>query len=271
MFLFDKYELDTKVISCEKENDQYVTVLENTIFYPGGGGQPSDEGYIDDVEVIKVYSENDKIYHVTSKKLEGDVHLKIDKQLRDKYSTLHTAQHLISRFFENDGANIDSFNITKEHSMVDISKIYTKEELENYEIKCNLKIAEAIPIFARGYEESSDDKLLEGYNIDKDKVRIVCIGNFDVVPCGGTHLNNTKDLLIVKIVKFKTTKKGTRMWIKAGIDALKDIQKTYDLKNDLVQLTSSNEDNIFSFISEKLKDNKNLKKEINKLKGEINQ
>lgn len=171
---------------------------------------------------------------------------------------------------KNDGAKIDSFNITKNHSMVDISKTYTKEELNHYEKLCNMKIIESIPIFARGYEGASDDKILEGYNIDKEDVRIVCIGDFDVVPCGGTHLKNTNDLLFVKIVKFKHTKKGTRMWIKSGIDALIDIQKTYDIKNESMKLLSANEETLCDLIEEKIKENKKIKKELFMLQREIN-
>ena len=101
MYYKDAYrrEMKTRVVDVIEEEDGKIKVeLEDTCFYPEGGGQPSDIGTIDDVNCYYVKEENDIVYHYVDKELElgKEVVLKLD--FRNRYENMkhHTAEHIVS-------------------------------------------------------------------------------------------------------------------------------------------------------------------------------
>ena len=93
-------EWQAKVLDIVEKNGKYHILLDETAFYPEGGGQPSDKGYIDDAEVVHVYEEGKNIYQVTESKPEKDiVNCSLDFERRYDLMQQHTGQHLLSSVF----------------------------------------------------------------------------------------------------------------------------------------------------------------------------
>ena len=119
-------ECDTKVVSCVKDKDVYKVILEETIFYPEGGGQSSDLGMINDAKVTNVKRENDEIVHYVDKPLiiNENVHLKIDWNRRFDHMQNHTGEHILSGTihklygYENVGFHMDEEKIQADYDGV---------------------------------------------------------------------------------------------------------------------------------------------------------
>ena len=223
MFWQDAYqkEFDAKVLAI---NDNGV-VLDQTCFYPAGGGQIFDTGEINGTKVIEVRKdEDDTIYHKIEVPANFDVgdavHGKIDWERRYNIMKLHTSAHIIDvvliKNFGNvlftgsqiypDRARMD-FNIEK----LDDEVIKVLEEKSNEVVKTNLKVASRI-ISREEFESNSNLKrLADTTHYEKYKIfRVVEINDFDVQLDGGTHVANTGEIGRIKIMKRENKGKNNR-------------------------------------------------------------
>lgn len=106
LLTFNHFQFTSKVVSCEKTNDLkgYEIILEDTILFPEGGGQPCDYGFLNEVPVEQVLRRADKAIHVTDKPLNvGDeVKQAIDWNRRFDHMQQHSGQHLITAVLDRD-------------------------------------------------------------------------------------------------------------------------------------------------------------------------
>ncbi len=206
-------EFDAEVIKNKKD---YIC-LDKSAFYPIGGGQPSDIGVLkwDNIEsdIIEVIKNGDTVKHILSggrPSIGTKVHGCIDWGLRYKHMKMHTVQHIISGIiFDDYNARTVGNQIHSETSRVDFHPINLSEsDLHDIENKVNLIIKNNLPV--KIYFENRD--IIENKvnqqrcNLDLlpkfiSILRIVEIEDFDICPCAGTHVRNTKELSEIKITK----------------------------------------------------------------------
>ena len=212
-------EFDATVVKNKKD---YVC-LDKSIFYPVGGGQPSDVGVLqwggNESDVKEVVKKGDAVKHILSGEKPSvgtKVHGIIDWDLRYQHMKMHTAQHIISGvIFDEYNARTVGNQIHAESSRVDFYPIrFSERDLEDIESKCNEIIQHNLPV--KIYEE--ERARLEG-RVDQQRcnldllpkfvstLRIVEIEGFDVCPCAGTHVKNTSELSSIKIIRKE--RKGT--------------------------------------------------------------
>ena len=118
------------------KDGKYHIVLDKTAFFPGGGGQQCDLGTIDVHEVIDVYEENSKVYHVVEKKpiKIHKVKCSIDWNRREDGMNQHFAQHVLSGcFYTKFKANTVCVHFGKDISTVDIEGFLTQEQIREVE------------------------------------------------------------------------------------------------------------------------------------------
>ncbi len=246
---FDVTKLpETEMMYYEKPNETEFTakvikrmgdwvVLDRTLFYPMGGGQPSDIGTISvkgkKFDVVEVQKIGNVVLHKVSGPKEGDtVSGRIDRKRRFRLMQMHTSTHIVAgaarkvlgRHVWQAGAkkDIDASRIDLTHY-----KPFTPEELEAIEKLANQSIRQAIPVEARFIPRSEAEQkygfvLYQGGASPGKTVRVVRIGDLDVEACGGMHLSNTKDAEKIKIIKTERTQDGVnRIVFTCGVSAEK--------------------------------------------------
>ena len=211
-------EFDATVVKNKKD---YVC-LDQTAFYPMGGGQPSDTGFLewDDnkSEVVEVIKKGDSIKHI----IKGEkppvgtkIHGEINWERRYSHMKMHTAQHIISGIvFDNFNARTVGNQIHADYSRVDFHPVkFSDEDLKMIENKFNEIIQKNIPIKIYEEERSTLEKRVDQQRSHLDllpkfitKLRIVEVEGFDICPCAGTHVRNTSEL--PKIGQIKRDTKG---------------------------------------------------------------
>ena len=211
-------EFDAVVI---KNKDNYIC-LDQTAFYPLGGGQPSDTGTLKwdnkQSQVKEVLKKGEIIEHI----IEGEippvgkkVHANIDWDKRFAHMKMHTAQHILSGIvFDDYGARTVGNQIHAEYSRVDFSPAnFTDEDLEKIKNKFNQIVKQNIPIKIYEEDRESLEKRVDQQRAHLDllpkfikKLRIVEVEDFDICPCAGTHVKNTSE--IPQIDKIKKETKG---------------------------------------------------------------
>ena len=129
-------EFDAVVTACEPVKEGYQVVLDRTAFFPEGGGQYADTGYLGGVYVRDVQEKKDVIYHMTDAPLAvGDtVHGQIDWEKRFESMQQHTGEHIISGLVHGRfGYNNVGFHLGADYCTMDFDGPITKEELKEIE------------------------------------------------------------------------------------------------------------------------------------------
>ncbi|MEF8835586.1 MAG: alanyl-tRNA editing protein [Candidatus Thermoplasmatota archaeon] len=209
-----KREFEAEV---ERSGNDFV-VLDRSLFYPEGGGQPSDTGKLrwgdKSAEVVKVEKKGDVIHRLEGKvpNVGTEVEGEIDWEQRYEHMKLHTAQHLFSAtVYDMYQASTVGNQIYTEYSRVDFEPLdVSSEGFEKIEETVNKKIEEGISVNI--YEEKRDvlEEKIEGdrVNLDLlpksiDVLRVVDIDGYDICPCAGNHVRNTEEIGGVKITKIE--------------------------------------------------------------------
>ncbi len=220
LYMKDSYlkKWDAKIVSVK--DNKYI-ILDKTAFYPKGGGQPWDEGFIirngEKFKVVYVGKFSGEISHEVEKPglKEGDtVSCEIDWERRYTYMRYHTACHLVSNLlFRKANAKITGNQIELDKARMDFSmEDYSPEKLRTYVKESNEIIKKDPPIIietmsrAAVLEEPELARLAVGLPKNLQEFRIVKIGEIDKQVDGGTHVNNLSE--IGEIEMTKTVNKG---------------------------------------------------------------
>ena len=227
LYLEDMYNISFEA-KITKINEDGSILLDQTLFYPGGGGQPHDQGTMDiggiRYQVIKVKKNGKDVFHYfenPSSALEMGTHIKgkINWDLRHKHSRTHTAMHILCGVIYSVYSSVvtgGDFGALKGRMDFDIDT-FKKERLEFIEKECNIAIKKAFPIKIEFLSREEADKIPELIRtkvnlIPKSvkTIRTVDIVGLDKQADGGTHVKNTKEVGRIKIIKADNKGKGRR-------------------------------------------------------------
>ena len=222
-------EFEATVISCENA----VVVLDETAFFPEGGGQTADTGEIDGVRVLDVQIKDGIIYHYLEKDIESGkiVKCKIDWDERFRKMQNHSGEHIISGIVHSlYGFNNVGFHLSKAEMTMDFDGILTREDLLKIELLANKAVWQNVK-FNCYYPESLENLEYRSKLDLTEDVRIVEIENYDRCACCAPHVNTSSEIGVIKILDFCKLRGGVRLFVKCGSDALDDYNTRY--QNDL--------------------------------------
>ncbi|MEH7224997.1 alanyl-tRNA editing protein [Bacillus sp. JJ1566] len=266
----------TEVSNIIKHDDHCLVTLKETAFYPEGGGQPSDTGLIDNIPVMDVFQESGEVYHKLPHPPENrEVECEIDWELRYDHMRQHTGQHLLSAICINEyDAHTSSFHLGKDTISIDLSvPEFRNEHLLHIENQVNKAIYEnrEIKTYFVTREQASALPLRKMPDVEGDDMRIVEIDGIDTSACSGTHVSRTGELGLMKLLKTEKSKGNTRVYFIFGGRALKDYQATHSILTTLANQHSTNREGLIEKIAKIEVENKQYQREIEELKGKINQ
>lgn len=267
----EKFESIVK--ECIKENEKIKVVLENTAFYPEGGGQPSDTGVIDDVKVFRVEEKNSKIFHIVEKEIPVGKKVKCNINFKERFINMqnHTAEHIVSGLIcKNFDATNVGFHIGADFTTMDFNKNLSADDMKRIEISANEAIYENIEVKTKIYENREVKNLSYRSKIDlKEDVRLVEIEGYDICACCGVHVSRTGEIGIIKLVKLEKYKSGVRIYMLVGIKALEDYDNKYNQIDKISTLLSLKLDEVYDGVLNLTTEIDSLKKERNLLKSKI--
>lgn len=247
----------TKVIDLTSKNGFDVLVFEETIFFPEGGGQPSDMGVVHSVHgdhnITYVYDHSleTEVYHVTDAPcgtfaIGDEVETTLDWDRRFSNMQRHTGEHMLSGVIHSmyNGTN-KGFHMGADYIAIDIEadgRILTAVEVAAAELEVNKLIWENHPVKTTWFG-SYDESLILPVRKQvphEGRVSVVTIGTNDdikdCIACCGTHLSSTGQVGIIKVTKSEPSRGMTRIYFDCGMNALNNIIKDHDV---LYRVTSS--------------------------------
>ena len=268
-------EFTAKVISCKEEGLDWVTVLDQTAFFPEAGGQESDKGYINDICVDDVQIKDGVIYHrMTAPVEEGtEVQCKLDWNRRFFNMQNHTGEHVFSGIAHKMcGCENVGFHLGNEEVTVDFDKELSEIQIDAIEFMANRAVYNNLPVTVE-YPDSETLRTLEyrsKLELTED-VRIVTVKNIDVCACCAPHVAHTGEIGLIKVMSFMRHRGGVRIFMKCGEYAVKDaVSKQKNLSKIAVALCAKPNETAAAF--EKFyNDHNELKQKLAALKKELSQ
>ncbi|MBR5441597.1 MAG: alanyl-tRNA editing protein, partial [Clostridia bacterium] len=275
LYFVDSYvkEFEATVVSCQSVGDKCAVVLDKTAFFPEGGGQKADTGYIGDATVLDVQEVAGEILHFVKAPLdEGKVYrCKIDWDTRFLRMQEHTGEHIVSGIvhsmfgYDNVGFHMEDTYVT-----VDFSGELTREQLDEVEDKANFAVYANYPVKCYFPDESTLSDLDYRSKLDlTEGVRLVDIENTDLCACCAPHVNRTGEVGVIKILDFMRHRGGVRIFMKSGFDALRDYREKYKSVYDVSGLLSAKQGEIASAVERVLGDNDSIRREFNSFKQTV--
>ncbi|MBS4173091.1 alanine--tRNA ligase-related protein [Bacillus sp. FJAT-49736] len=256
------YEWTTEVTSILERNNKIYVTLAKTAFYPTGGGQPHDTGYIDTLKVLDVVEEEEEIFHVLESKPDTKtVHCRIDKKRRIDHTQHHTGQHLLSAVcIELYDVHTTSFHLGEETVTIDLDiPELTYEQLQTIEAKVNQYIYEGKQVKTYLVKENELSQIpLRKIPDVKGEIRIVEIEGIDYSACCGTHVLQTSEIGILKLVKTEKQRGNTRLHFLCGFRAIHDYHVKHDILTEITKYLSTSKEDLI----ERIKKMENEKKEV---------
>ena len=220
-FLLD---FEARVTSCEEKNGAYMITLDQTAFFPEGGGQGADHGVLGGVNVVDCHEVGGEVVHTADGPLEvgAAVEGHVDAARRLDMMQQHSGEHIFSGLvcqlfgYDNVGFHIGSEAVT-----MDFNGPLTQEDIARVELLANQVIWRNVPIETLLPSKEELDamhyrskKTLEG------TVRIVRIPDADICACCGTHVKQTGSIGQIKVMGWQKYKSGVRVSILCGRRAL---------------------------------------------------
>ncbi|UWD47951.1 alanine--tRNA ligase [Clostridioides difficile] len=279
---------EDELVQNAKEGDKVSIVLDNTTFYPEGGGQVGDCGLITNenlvVEVLNTKKgANNSIKHIgiikSGKISNGDkVKTLVDRDVRMSAARNHSATHLLHKALKEvlgEHVNQAGSLVTPDRLRFDIThfEAISNEELKVIEEKVNNVILSSLDIkcdimnIKEAKEKGATALFGEKYG---DEVRVVSMGDYSTELCGGTHLTNTSQIGMFKILSEGGVAAGVRR-IEAitGKAVYEYLKEKEGIISEVCVNLKSKEDNLIQRIGSLLEENKNLSKELHDIKTKM--
>lgn len=268
-------EFEASVVERLSWREKPAVVLDQTCFYPESGGQPSDRGTLNGIEVLGVLEEDSKIVHLLEDDISaGEVKGKIDWQTRFDFMQQHAGQHILSQaFYELYQAGTLSFHLGEVTSTVEIDlRKVTEEEVERVETRANEIVFQDREI--KSYfipEEKISSIPLRKPPTKEGLIRVVEVTDFDYSACGGTHPSKTGEVGLVKILKWEKIRDNARFEFVCGQRAFKDYAwKNRDLR-ELSNMFTVSDREVLNSVEKLHSDLKSQRKKLRKMQERISQ
>jgi alanyl-tRNA synthetase len=241
-----KSEFEARILEVVKEKKAWRVALDKTCFYPEGGGQPADKGWINDIPVSDVQKQENVVYHYLPENPgQGIIKGKIDTGWRKDFMQQHTGQHIIS------GAlwQVGKYKTVSVHMGIDYTTIeidapaIPEQHLTQVEKLANQVIQDDLPLsFIYTYHQELEQFPLRKPTGREGKIRLVKIGDFDCVACGGIHLDSTRKVGLVKAIGIEKIRDHARIAWKIGDRAFEDYREKDKIISQLKSILATNQD-----------------------------
>ena len=216
-------ELSVRVVRTGEEGGRPWAVLDDTVLYPEGGGQPADRGFLGDVPVLDVRRVGGEARHTLASAIaEGPAVVRLDWERRFDHMQQHTGQHLLTAVAaDRFGWETTAFHLGPETCDVELAvPSLSRADSERLEEAVAEEIRAARAVTARRVRPEElaalgvrSRGLPDGHTGD---VRLVEIAGVDLNTCGGTHVRSTAEIEAVKLLGTEKLRGGTRLFFVAG-------------------------------------------------------
>lgn len=264
---------EAKVIECRKEKSGWAVILDKTAFFPEGGGQLADTGYIGSVRVTDVQERSGEILHYTDAPLEHGltVSCRLDAEQRLRRMQNHSGEHIVSGLIHSKyGYDNVGFHMGAECMTIDFSGELDYEQLMDIEQRANETVRADLPVRVWFPDAQELAQLEYRSKLElTENVRIVEIGDIDRCACCAPHVSRTGEVGVIKILDCQRHRGGVRISVVCGMDAFEDYRAVQTGVTAVSRALSAKRSEIAAAVGRILDENARLKERAAALSAEL--
>lgn len=265
-----------RVTSCEKAKDGWAIMLDRTAFFPEGGGQAGDSGYIGEALVRDTQEKMGEVIHYVNQPLDlgAEYDCAIDWELRFRRMQNHSGEHILSGLVHKKyGYNNIGFHMGKDFVTIDFDGELTWEELMQLEYEANLAVAENRRIITSFPPEETLKNLQYRSKLElTENVRIVEIEGVDICACCAPHLASTAEIGMIKILDSERRRRGgegVRITMLCGLDAYENAGVIQNNNTEISMLLSAKRNETAAAVHRVTEERDKLKARVSELSREL--
>lgn len=284
-----------KNLGAKEQPNTFCLILDKTVFFPEGGGQPSDIGFINDCPVSYVFEKDNIVYHQLASPSSSflgasienacgkTVTCQIDWNRRFLHMQMHCGEHILSGMFYQEYGGVNrGFHIGSDYMTIDIRleekpefTHFTEEMVSNVERLANKAIWSNVPVSVHYFQKKSEAEVFpvrKKLEIEEN-ISIVCVGSkdnpADCVACCGTHPSTAGQVGLIKIIRMENYKGMTRFTVKAGQNAYNHFVLEHKVLTPLCERFSAEPHQLLEKIKIQEKKSSAVRKELYELKKKM--
>lgn len=254
------------VLACEPVKDRFEVVLDRTAFFPEGGGQAGDSGFIGEAAVFDTHEKNGEVMHYVNQPIPvgSTLDCRIDWEKRFRRMQNHSGEHIVSGLVHKKyGYSNVGFHMGADVVAIDFDGFLTPEQLAEIEREANYAVAANYKVTAT-FPEPEVLKTLEYRSKLEltENVRIVEIENTDICACCAPHVSSTAEVGLVKILSSERRRRGgdgVRVTMLCGLDAYENYTRTHDNNAAISMLLSAKREETAAAVERVLAEQERLK------------
>ncbi|MCX7670919.1 MAG: alanyl-tRNA editing protein [Anaerolineae bacterium] len=265
-------EFTARVMAQREVNGRPAVALDRTAFYPTGGGQPHDTGTLNGVPVTDVFAEDGAVWHVLEGDLpDGEVAGVLDWARRFDHMQQHTGQHVLSQaFVVCCHAETVAFHLGAAASTIDLNRTdLDADALAAVEAMANAVIDDARPVTATFVtpEELARLPLRKPPKVN-EAIRIVQVAGFDWSACGGTHVADSAQIGLIKIVGTERRGSELRVSFLCGRRARADYGRLQALASGLAARFTCSQNEVPAAVERLIREQQGTRKALEELEAQ---
>lgn len=266
-------KFSARVCSCVPDGENFRIVVDKSAFFPEGGGQNADTGWLSEARVLDVQEEGGIVYHMTDKALEvgRTVEGSIDWGRRFSNMQQHSGEHIVSGIVHKKyGYDNVGFHLGDENVTLDFNGPLTAEDILAVEKAANQVVFDnrAITVSYPSKEELPNLEYRSKIEIE-GQVRIVTVEDCDVCACCAPHVARTGEIGLIKITGCQSYKGGVRLNILCGGRALEDYRRKQESVLKISSQLSAKQEEVVPAVEKLSQDIYNLKGQIMTLQEKL--
>ena len=232
------FDFEATVLDCRETETGWAVLLDKTAFFPEGGGQPSDTGFIDSIPVTDVQEQGGEILHFCGQALPVGDHLpcRVEREQRLVRMQNHSGEHIVSGLAHRlYGCENVGFHMGEDCMTIDFDRELSWQQLMEVETLANRAVRDNLPVLCSFPEGEALRTLEYRSKLDlTENVRIVEIPGIDRCACCAPHVARTGEIGLIKILDAERHRGGVRLSLCCGMLALQD----YRIKQDNIAAIS---------------------------------
>ena len=220
------FDFEATVLDCRKTEKGWAAILDRTAFFPEGGGQPADTGFIASIPVTDVQEQGGEILHFCGEAPPMGAHLpcRVEREQRLVRMQNHSGEHIVSGLaHELYGCENVGFHMGEDCMTIDFDRELSWQQLMEVETLANRAVRDNLPVLCSFPEGEVLQTLEYRSKLDlTENVRIVEIPGIDRCACCAPHVERTGEIGLIKILDAERHRGGVRLSLCCGMLALKD-------------------------------------------------
>ena len=267
------HEFEATVLECESIKNGFAVILDRSAFFPEGGGQAADTGFIGQAEVLDVQEKAGRHIHYTAVPLTvGESYpcrIHWEKRLRRMQN--HSGEHIVSGLVHSHfGLENVGFHMGEDCMTIDFSGELDEEQLGLIEQKANEAVRANLPISATFPDSKALATMEYRSKLElTENVRIVEIEGIDRCACCAPHVSNTGEIGFIKFIEHTRHRGGIRLSLICGMDALDYVNKLQNAAFAVSRLLSAKRHEIDRAVERVLSEQAKNKERIGALSMEL--